>query len=88
MVKKTSFVLSAELEAYVSERVGSGAYQNASELMREALREHLERAKRIQSLKAFIEAGARSPDAPQGVEERIRDRAKTRREAKGIRTRL
>lgn len=48
--------LTPELEAMVRQRVESGRYNNASEVVRDALR-HLEQHERLQHLRALLEVG-------------------------------
>ncbi|MBA3915712.1 MAG: type II toxin-antitoxin system ParD family antitoxin [Acidobacteriales bacterium] len=60
--------LTAELEKYVSEKVGSGRYNSASEVVREALRllqEH-EQARAAQLLEFNLEVGRRLQSLDQG----------------------
>lgn len=50
--------LTNKQEAYIAEQISSGDYQNASELVRDALRLHqVYRQKVIQDLKVEIEQG-------------------------------
>ena len=55
--------LTPELEARVRQRVESGRYNNASEVVRDALR-HLEQHERLQHLRALLEVGRQ--DEPRG----------------------
>lgn len=48
--------LTPELEAKIHERVASGRYNNASEVVRDALR-HLEEYERLEHLRALIAVG-------------------------------
>jgi antitoxin ParD1/3/4 len=48
--------LTPELEAMVRQRVESGRYSNASEVVRDALR-HLEEHERLERLRALLEVG-------------------------------
>lgn len=48
--------LTPELEVMVRQRVESGRYNNASEVVRDALR-HLEEHDRLQHLRALLEVG-------------------------------
>ncbi|MCG8444811.1 MAG: type II toxin-antitoxin system ParD family antitoxin [Hyphomicrobiales bacterium] len=51
-----SIALTAELERWVDERVASGSYKNASEVMRDALRALRERQERHQAELTEIQA--------------------------------
>lgn len=79
--------LTPQLEQYIQQKVATGHYNNASEVIREALRvliEHEqerenERAAKIAWLRQAIQEGLDSPVEPwEGAEEIIR-KAKTRR---------
>lgn len=48
--------LTPQLEAMIRERVESGRYNNASEVVRDALR-HLEEHERVQHLRALLAVG-------------------------------
>jgi antitoxin ParD1/3/4 len=48
--------LTPELEAKIHERVESGRYNNASEVVRDALR-HLEEYERVEHLRSLLEVG-------------------------------
>ncbi|MBA3451377.1 MAG: type II toxin-antitoxin system ParD family antitoxin [Chloroflexia bacterium] len=48
--------LTPQLEAMIRQRVKSGRYNNASEVVREALR-HLEEHERLEHLRALLEVG-------------------------------
>jgi antitoxin ParD1/3/4 len=48
--------LTPELEAKIHERVASGRYNNASEVVRDALR-HLEEYERLEHLRSLLEVG-------------------------------
>ncbi len=51
--------LTPELEKYINDKVASGRYASASEVVREALRVHEEREQKLAALRADIEAGLR-----------------------------
>lgn len=63
MAKNTSFVLGQHFEGFISDEVASGRYGNASDVMRAALRllEHEE--KKLEALRASIDAGDASPES-------------------------
>ena len=80
--RATSFALSGELERYVNEKVASGAYRSASEVMRAALSHMAEEDRKAASLYEALDQGLASPIARDGVFERVRARiAKRRRRA-------
>jgi antitoxin ParD1/3/4 len=62
MPKNTSFVLGQHFEGFITGKVASGRYGNASDVMRAALRllEHEE--KKLDILRAAIDAGDVSPE--------------------------
>lgn len=63
MPKNTSFVLGDHFDGFIVEEVSNGRYGNASDVMRAALRllEHEE--KKLEALRAAIDAGDNSPEA-------------------------
>ena len=64
--------LTKKQEDYIAAQLASGDYQNASELVRDALRLHeLYRHKVINDLKAEIEKGWNSPDSKRSVRDII-----------------
>lgn len=70
--------LTPELDSFVSELMAKGRYQNASDVVRAALRalereEREERAK-VEALRVAIDQGLQSGVAPDGVFERVRAR--------------
>ena len=78
--------LTSELEQYVQEKVSSGLYYSASEVIREGLRLLKEREQlqqlRLQELRQDIQAGLNSGEATpldmQAVEEEARQRRRQR----------
>lgn len=61
-------------EKYIAEQLGSGDYQNASEVVRDALRLHqYYRHKVIEQLKAEIDKGWDSPLSTKSVSDIIKD---------------
>jgi antitoxin ParD1/3/4 len=70
--------LTRELDAFVAAKVEAGLYANASEVMRTALRllerEEREYEEKLAALRTAIAAGDASPDAEEGVFERIREK--------------
>lgn len=62
-------------EKYVAEQVGSGDYQNASEVVRDALRLHqYYRHKVIEGLRDEIEKGWNSPLSSKSVSDILSDK--------------
>ena len=68
--------LTAELDDFISDRVGTGLYANASEVMRAALRllerEEREQEEKMRALRAAIKKGMASGIAEPGVFSRLR----------------
>ena len=60
--------LTPELEKYINDKVASGRYASASEVVREALRVHEEREQKLASLRADIEEGLRSLEEHGSIE--------------------
>jgi len=77
MARTTSFTLGTDLEEFVSEKVASGAYSSASEVLREALKRMAEEERKERALLAALDAGLASPRAKPGVWDRVT--AKVRR---------
>jgi len=70
--------LTKELDQFVAAKVEEGLYANASEVMRTALRllerDEREYEEKMTALRAAIAEGDASPDAEDGVFERIREK--------------
>lgn len=77
MARTTSFTLGKDLEEFVRDKVDSGAYASASEVLREALRRMAEEDRKEQELLAALDAGVASRRAKPGVWDRVN--AKVRR---------
>jgi antitoxin ParD1/3/4 len=77
MARTTSFTLGEDLEEFVREKVDSGAFPSASEVLREALRRMAEEERKERDLLAALDAGLASRRAKPGVWERVN--AKVRR---------
>ncbi|HYK34399.1 type II toxin-antitoxin system ParD family antitoxin [Alloacidobacterium sp.] len=77
-----NFHLSAELDAYVNDRVESGQYANASEVLRAGLRQlqqsELEDKAKVEALRAAVKAGINSGVAEGDVIARLRQRVRNR----------
>jgi antitoxin ParD1/3/4 len=71
MARTTSFSLGKDLEEFVREKVTSGAYESASEVMRDALRRMAEEERKERELLAALDAGLASRRAKPGVWERV-----------------
>lgn len=76
--------LTPELERLINEKVESGLYQTASEVVREALRLLRERDQAREQLRADVQAGF---DGLERGEGRTYDKASGRRLAEGIKSR-
>jgi len=67
--------LPEKLDQFITAKVESGEYANASEVMRAALRvlerEEREYEEKMTALRAAIDLGDASPDAEEGVFERL-----------------
>jgi antitoxin ParD1/3/4 len=78
--------ITPQLEAWIAEQVASGWYNNASEVVREALRllrnEQEIRAAKLRDLRAAIEDGMNSPAAPWEGADAIKRLARERHAAK------
>ena len=71
MARTTSFTLGKDLDEFVREKVDSGAYATASEVLREALRRMAEEDRKERELLAALDAGLTSRRAKPGVWERV-----------------
>ncbi len=67
----------AKQEKYIADQVESGDYQNASEVVRDALRLHeVYRQKVLEELRAEIDKGWDGPDVPDTIEDIIAAKTK------------
>jgi len=81
--EKFSITLPAEMARAIHERVNSGDYGSASEVIREAMRTWLQRERRLLALDAAIARGVRELDAGLGKDiEEVRKELLQRLEAK------
>jgi antitoxin ParD1/3/4 len=80
VARTTSFSLGRDLEEFVREKVASGAYESASEVMRDALTRMAEEERKERELLAALDAGLASRRAKPGVWGRVE--AKVRRTQK------
>jgi antitoxin ParD1/3/4 len=71
MARTTSFTLGSDLEAFVREKVDSGAYSSASDVMREALSRMAEEDRKERELLSALDAGTRSRRAKPDVWNRV-----------------
>ncbi|CAN5704735.1 hypothetical protein BH11MYX2_BH11MYX2_21560 [soil metagenome] len=71
MGRTTSFSLGADIEEFVREKVASGEFESASEVMREALQRMAEEERKERELLAALDAGLASRRAKPGVWERV-----------------
>ena len=76
MARTTSFTLGKDLEQFVREKVESGAYSSASEVLREALRRMASEERKERDLFAALDAGLASRPAKPGVWKRVSARAR------------
>jgi antitoxin ParD1/3/4 len=76
--------LTSELEQLVNDKVKSGLYQTASEVVREALRLLKQRDEQMTSLRADVRAGFAAFDAGDGREH---DRTSTKKLAQSVKAR-
>jgi antitoxin ParD1/3/4 len=77
MARTTSFTLGKDLDDFVREKVDSGAYPSASEVLREALKRMADEERKERELLAALDAGVASRRAKPGVWARVE--AKVRR---------
>jgi antitoxin ParD1/3/4 len=77
MARTTSFSLGEELEKFVRDKVESGDFSSASEVLREALRQMAEEERKERALLSALDAGLASRRAKPGVWDRVE--AKVRR---------
>jgi antitoxin ParD1/3/4 len=71
VARTTSFTLGKELEAFVREKVASGAFDSVSEVLREALRRMAEEEQKERDLYAALDAGLTSRRSKPGVWDRV-----------------
>jgi antitoxin ParD1/3/4 len=78
--------LTEDLDRFVAAKVETGRYDNASEVVRAALRsldrEEREFEARLEALRTAIDAGDASGMAPEGVFARVRERLNLRSDRK------
>lgn len=75
MELKMNVSLTEKQEKYIASQLGSGDYQNASELVRDALRLHeIYRHKVIEDLRAEISKGWDSPLSSKSVSDIIKEK--------------
>lgn len=76
MARTTSFSLGKDLEEFVRDKVDSGAYSSASEVLRDALRRMAEAERKERDVLAALDAGLASRRAKPGVWERANARVR------------
>jgi antitoxin ParD1/3/4 len=59
--------LSTEMEEYLQNKVGTGFYSNASEVVRDAIRRMREEDERLAALRAAVQVGDKQIDSGEGV---------------------
>ena len=80
--EKLSITLPVEMVRIIREKVGSGSYSSNSEVIREALRDWIEREQRLATLDAAIVRGVADADTGQTQEiEAVREELKKRFES-------
>jgi antitoxin ParD1/3/4 len=79
MPRTTSFTLGEDLEEFVREKVDSGDFSSASEVLREALRRMAEEERKERDLLAALDAGLASRRAKPGVWDRVDKRVRRAR---------
>jgi antitoxin ParD1/3/4 len=82
MARTTSFTLGKDLEDFVRQKVDSGAYSSASEVLREALKRMAEEERKERELLVALDAGLASRRAKPRVWERVNEKVRRAR-AKG-----
>jgi antitoxin ParD1/3/4 len=72
-----NFLPTRQQESWIKAKVETGDYANASEVLREAIREKMERERvreaHLHDLRAAIQAGDEGPFIPLDIEQIIRD---------------
>ncbi|MEO1642488.1 MAG: type II toxin-antitoxin system ParD family antitoxin [Pseudomonadota bacterium] len=63
----TSLSLSPHFEAYIKKQVESGRYASASEVIRDALREHEARQEKLEKLRAHLKEGSDQIERGEGI---------------------
>ncbi|KAB2905554.1 MAG: type II toxin-antitoxin system ParD family antitoxin [Kofleriaceae bacterium] len=82
MARTTSFTLGEELEEFVREKVDSGAFASASEVLREALRRMADEERKERALLNALDAGLASGRARPGGWSRVDAKVRARVRAK------
>jgi antitoxin ParD1/3/4 len=72
MAKTTSLILGEHFEAYVQGQVERGAYAKASEVIREALRDHEQEHAKLRALDLELDQALASGRAKPGVWKRLK----------------
>jgi len=72
MAKTTSLILGEHFEAYVQAQVDSGTYATASEVIREALRDHEQEHAKLRALDLELDQALASGRAKPGVWKRLK----------------
>lgn len=79
MARTTSFTLGKDLDSFVRDKVESGDYASASEVLREALKRMAEEERKELDLMAALDAGLASRRAKPGVWERVEKKVRRAR---------
>ena len=74
MPKTTSIILGEEVESFIQEKVASGQYASASEVIREAMRAFQREDEKERAVLSELDRAMASPRAKPGVFKRLRTR--------------
>jgi len=72
MAKTTSLILGPHFEAYIQQKIESGAYATAAEVIREALRDHEREDQKARELDSELDKALASGRAKPGVWKRLK----------------
>ena len=74
MAKTTSIILGETVESFIQEKVASGQYASASEVIREAMRAFQREDEKERAVLSELDRSLKSPRAKPGVFKRLRKR--------------
>lgn len=69
MAKNTSITLGEHFEGFIAQQIAEGRYASASEVVRAALRQFEDSARKLATLRRLLEEGERSGTAEYSYEE-------------------
>jgi antitoxin ParD1/3/4 len=78
MAKTTSIILGEPFETFIQDKVASGQYASASEVIREAMRAFQREDEKERAVLSELDRALESPRATPGVFERLRKRRGSR----------